>query len=111
MLRVGTLDHGMLLRKAQATGLLEYLCQELELSDTQFKLAEDRYGVVGRWLADAESIASSSIIYPQGSIALGTTVRPMGRDEFDLDLVCFVALADGLTPAELKNVVGDRLKV
>jgi hypothetical protein len=112
MLSIGTLDQRALFAKAQAIGLLEYMCQELELSDTQFNLAADRYGAVGRWLAGAESlITRSSIVYPQGSIVLGTTVKPIGRDEFDLDLVCFIALASRLTPAELKNLIGERLKV
>ena len=40
MISTGTLDATILLRKAHATGLLEYICRELELSETQFKLAE-----------------------------------------------------------------------
>lgn len=39
-------------------------------------------------------------IYPQGSQALGTTNRPWGRDEFDLDSVVELPWYDG-TPLEL----------
>ena len=112
MISTGTLDATILLRKAHATGLLEYICRELELSETQFKLAEERYRAVGTWLAAAANpITSSATIYPQGSIALGTTVKPIGRDEYDLDLVCLVALATRLTPIELKQTIGERLRI
>jgi hypothetical protein len=111
MISAGTLDTAILLRKAHAIGLLEYICRELELSETQFKLAEERYRAVGAWLAAAENpITRSATIYPQGSIVLGTTVKPIGREEYDLDLVSFVVLAERLTPAELKKAIGDRLR-
>lgn len=111
MMSVGTLDKALLLRKAQATGLLEYICRDLELTEAQFKLAEERYRAVGAWLAGAaDPITSSATIYPQGSVALGTTVKPIGRDEYDLDLVCLVTLAARLTPAELKRTIGLRLR-
>lgn len=112
MLATATLDSAAILRKAHATGLLEYVCQELELSDTQFKLAQERYGAVGTWLAEAENyVTRSAAVYPQGSVALGTTVKPIGREEYDVDLVCLVALAGHLAPAELKKTVGDRLRL
>ena len=67
---------------------------------------------MGAWLAAAANpITSSATIYPQGSIALGTTVKPIDRDEYDLDLVCLVALATRLTPAELKRAVGEQLRM
>lgn len=107
-----TIDTGTTLRKAQAVGLLELLCQALELSETQFKLAEERYGAVGRWLGDADdAVLRSATIYPQGSVALGTTVKPIGRDEFDLDLVCLTVRAGQLGPSTLKKLIGDRLRL
>ncbi len=46
-----------------------------------------------------------------GSAGLGTTVRPLGREDFDVDTIYKVLLflASG-APAELKKIVGDRLK-
>jgi hypothetical protein len=56
------------------------------------------------WLA-------SSSIYLRGSTALGTTVKPIGRNEYDVDLVCHIpGLARWLRPALCKQLVGDRLK-
>jgi hypothetical protein len=100
------------LRKAQLFGILERLCERLEPSLTQADRARTSYESVGQWLAGANCdwLASSSI-YLQGSTALGTTVKPIGRNEYDIDLVCHTPnLGRWLPPALCKQLVGDRLK-
>lgn len=100
------------LRKAQLFGVLERLCERLEPSETQADRAKTSYEAVGQWLAGAEGewLASSSI-YLQGSTALGTTVKPIGQNEYDVDLVCHIpGLGQWLPPAMCKQMVGDRLK-
>lgn len=100
------------LRKAQLFGLLERLCERLEPSPTQAERAQASYEAVGQWLADArDSHLGSSAIYLQGSTALGTVVKPIGRNEHDVDLVCHIPeLSRRLPPALCKQLVGDRLK-
>lgn len=99
-----------LARRSQFAEILEAMCEGLELSPSQAELAEDRYGAVGRWLGD-DPLLSGAWIYVHGSVALGTTTKPLGRAEFDVDLVCHVPHAASATrPAVLKTVVGDRLK-
>jgi hypothetical protein len=70
--------------------LLDRAASKLQLSPSEYELAENRYEGVGDWLASEQSgiahLAPS--IYPQGSVRIGTTVQPIGRDEFDVDLVC-----------------------
>lgn len=99
-------------KKAQLTGILEQICQELELTPTQFETAKSRYEAVGRHLSEADSpLLAVSEIYPQGSISIGTTVKPLGREEFDIDLVCLVpSLAPAASPGFLKKLIGDRLR-
>jgi SMODS domain-containing protein len=76
-----------------ATAQLDQLLQEvtvaLQLTPTQYRLAEERYRAVGSWLGDPASTLAvlRPIIYPQGSMALQTTVKPREAEEFDLDLV------------------------
>ncbi len=76
-----------------ATAQLDQLLQEvtvaLQLTPTQYRLAEERYRAVGSWLGDPASTLAGlrPIIYPQGSMALQTTVKPREAEEFDLDLV------------------------
>jgi Second Messenger Oligonucleotide or Dinucleotide Synthetase domain len=99
------------LRRAQLTGLLESACQALELSPTQLELAKERYLAVGTWLAEAnDPLLRTSTIYPQGSIALQTMVKPIGRNEHDVDLVCLVpSVSSNTPPRALKKLIGDRL--
>lgn len=69
---------------------LARVCILSELTATQFRNVEEKYRAVGDWLAaDGSSLALfAPEVYPQGSMLLGTTVRPYGQNEYDLDLVC-----------------------
>lgn len=70
--------------------LLADVCEALQISATQYGNAVEKYKNVGRWLAAPESPLSrlKPEIYPQGSMALQTTVRPWNdEDSYDLDLV------------------------
>lgn len=100
------------LRKTQLVGLLERICQSLELTDAQFATAKGRYEAVGRWLSEgSDPKLRSAAIYPQGSISLGTTVRPLGVSEYDVDLVCHLAgLTSTESPGEIKRLIGSRLR-
>jgi Second Messenger Oligonucleotide or Dinucleotide Synthetase domain len=99
------------LRKTQLTGVLEAACQTLELSPSQLELAKQRYLAIGTWLSEADDqFLRTSTIYPQGSIALQTMVKPVGGNEHDVDLVCFVPMVSSYTPPEtLKKLIGGRL--
>ncbi len=69
---------------------LARVCVLSELTPTQFRNVEEKYRAVGDWIAaDGSSLAVfAPEVYPQGSMLLGTTVRPYGQNEYDLDLVC-----------------------
>jgi hypothetical protein len=99
-------------RKMQLIGVLERLCQEIELTDAQLGLARRRYEGVGDWLASAtDPILRALAIYLQGSTALGTTVRPLGRNEHDVDLIALARHAGAhYSPVTIKLAVGRRLR-
>lgn len=103
----------LLLRRAELLGVLERLCQGLELSDSQFQTAKDRYEAVGAWLGAAENPMLQALgIYLQGSTALGTTVKPISRNEHDVDLVAHIrGVGNSTQPAIVKKVIGDRLRM
>ena len=96
-------------------GVLEAVCQQLEISATQQERMATSYSAVGTWLDDAahgESL-QKTLIYPQGSVALQTTVKPLKNEdeEFDLDIVCHLPNVNpGTPPAQVKKLVGDRLR-
>jgi hypothetical protein len=93
--------------------LLFRICTTLQLSDTQYKNAKQSYEAICNWLdaPDSELKVYFPKLYPQGSVALGTTVRPMRYDEYDVDLVCEL-LIDSATvhdPVYLLNILERRL--
>jgi len=94
----------------------EFLAQiatELDISDTEYQKAVDHYEAIGKWLGGEGSTIAvyNPTIYSQGSFRLGTVVKPIGGDEYDLDLVCQLNhSSQSLTPQQLKKMVGDRLK-
>lgn len=98
--------------KAEIYSLLDEICQTLELTASQLDAARTSYEAVADWLAASDNLLLKAIeVYAHGSAGLGTTVRPIGREEFDVDLICKVLRFTADRPAaELKRIVGDRLK-
>lgn len=91
---------------------LERICVLSELTPTQYRNAEDKYRAVGTWLAVPGSALApfAPVIYPQGSMLLGTTVRPYNsRHEYDLDLVCQLHHCGGQPPLFIYEWVHGRL--
>ena len=67
------------------------------------------YTAVRQWLGDG--IPYDVKIMPQGSMNLGTVIRPIDdRDDYDMDLVCLLRNGQKLSLLEIKNMVGNRLK-
>ena len=100
------LDSHNLLRQSQLTALIESVCQGLEISPSQNQLARRRYEAVGDWLARADDWLLASIaVRLQGSVAIGTTVKPIGANEYDVDLVAYVPDLEpiAVSPAMLKK--------
>jgi hypothetical protein len=100
------------LRSSQLVGLIEQSCQYLEPSSYQRDLTRQRYEGVGDWLARSNDwLLAAVAIRLQGSIAIGTAVKPIGANEFDVDLVAHVPDIDiAVSPALLKQRIGDRLR-
>lgn len=69
--------------------LLLYVTEALQLSPSQHAAAEAAYRKVADYVAHEEGPFTSwgPDVYPQGSMAVGTTVKPTKQNEFDLDLV------------------------
>ena len=93
--------------------ILTDLAAELDVPPSKYREATEHYKAVGAWLDadDSELACYQPSIYPQGSFALGTAVKPLGDEEYDVDTVCLLQLtSDQVTQKQLKDLVGDRLK-
>jgi hypothetical protein len=98
----------------QLDDLLARICGKLQISSTQHRLAETRYHAIGDWLSvDGSRLATyKPQIYSQGSLRIGTTVKPLFAQEYDLDLVCEIQVNPMLfpNPVDLLNLVEARLR-
>ncbi|TAN45641.1 MAG: nucleotidyltransferase [Nitrospirae bacterium] len=77
--------------------ILENIAELLDVTPTDYERAVQSYQAVGQWLEEgyAKDMYHGSTakpeIYPQGSIRLGTIVRPIKNGteaDYDVDLVC-----------------------
>ena len=93
--------------------LLNASLNSLDLTEVEHALAVSRYSDVGvsmdtHW----SSSPGENVVSPQGSFALGTVTRPVGReDEVDIDIVVNKdVLKSSVSQVLLKKDVGDGLR-
>lgn len=105
-------DAPTILRKSAVYSILDEICRDLEITESQLAAAKTSYEAVAEWLSGStHPILRDLQLYAHGSTGLGTSVKPLGREDFDVDVICLVKgfTAEG-SPAELKRLVGDRLR-
>ncbi len=98
-------------RNSQLDELLDLIVETLQLTAAQHESASAKYHAVGDWLSrDGNDLASEEPqIYPQGSLRIGTTVRPRKTTEFDLDLVCELKGSVGFSPSQVYESIWRRM--
>lgn len=98
----------------QLAEILGYVGEELDIPEDVYQDIRRRYMDLGGWLkADhLEHYQSDAEIYPQGSLRLGTAVRPVKEeDEYDVDLVYRRDIQkESTTQEELKRDLEEQLK-
>src|SRR5688572_9820162 len=99
------------LRAEYLNRILHEAAESLDLTPTQHAEMVKSYTSVGEWLdaPDSPLHPYHPLVYVQGSAALGTLTKPLGRDDFDIDAACVVAIPVHVSPAELKRMIGARL--
>lgn len=96
--------------------ILDNMIKLIELPDSAYDKARQRYEDLGDWFDREGSIVTDNNphIFPQGSFRLGTAIRPLDKsEEYDLDLAC--ELRNGFskdidTQEYLKKLIGQELK-
>lgn len=73
---------------ATATGVLAAITNAHALTKTERERLENAYKAIAEHLAEHDDFKHVTIeVHPQGSMLLGTTTRPEGKIEIDIDLV------------------------
>lgn len=92
--------------------VLVALAEAIDIPDHLFEKATSRYQAIGRHLEQSSLSQYAPQISPQGSMLLGTVIRPLDdTDEFDIDLVCKLeANKKTFTQQSLKASVGEEIK-
>ena len=96
----------------QPLALIDRMLRRVELTNEQHADAKRSYESVTELLAKAGMPVQpySPFMFAQGSMRLGTTVRPIGQEEHDLDIVCMLRLAGVWLPTkQVFDLVWDTL--
>lgn len=98
---------------ARLSELFECICLVVQLSKTEHKKAQEHYKAIADWLLDPSSplFRLYPSIYAQGSMAIGTEVKPLRNSKVDLDQVCACdceSLPDS-SPRQIYDLVLNRL--
>jgi Second Messenger Oligonucleotide or Dinucleotide Synthetase domain len=93
------------------SSILDELTVALQLNQTQKQRAKQSYDGVTNWLADEDSEIRpfNPWLFPQGSLAQDTTVRPIAATEFDLDVICRVDYVKTHEPEEVYELIWNRM--
>lgn len=96
--------------------ILDEMVEKLDLPEYVIEQTIRRYESLGEWF-DRENSAFKDIqvdIFPQGSFALGTTIKPINdQEEYDLDMGCKVNVPqfkNQFSQEDLKKMVGKELE-
>ncbi|WDE02379.1 nucleotidyltransferase [Thalassomonas actiniarum] len=97
-------------QKSMLAEMLDSVFDNLDLTKTQRERIETAYNAVGNYLASCDdSLLEGAQIYPQGSMRLRTTNKPLSQEEFDVDLILFLPNARYATRDEIVKVVKQHL--
>jgi hypothetical protein len=96
------------------TKIIDFLAESLDIPDSAYEAAADRYRDLGNWLHDTSKSKSAQYdpnVFPQGSFRFGTAIKPWKSEDYDLDLSCNLrALTkNDCTQEDLKRLIGEDL--
>ncbi len=76
-------------RATQIDSLLNEMAKDIQLDETRYKKMITSYEAIKKWIDSDEKFFKpyKYEVYPHGSVRIFTTVKPIGKDEFDLDIV------------------------
>ena len=109
-------DHQAIVKAAERYArfsIFRFVSDQLEPTETQKARIKQTYEAVSRYLAASdEEYLRDVVVYPHGSIAIGTAIKPLVDNEIDVDIMCHLPTAPAwLTAQRLSAIVGDWLRL
>jgi hypothetical protein len=89
------------------------MAEALQLDKTRYELMIQHYEAIKKWIETDRAFFSpfKYEFYPPGSVRTRTTVKPIGKDEFDLDIALHLKTNfNNHTPEKIYNELRRRLK-
>lgn len=99
-------------RAAQLDDLLDKMAEEVQLDSSRYQRMLSSYESIKKWIENDQLFFGpfNYDVYPHGSVRILTTVKPIGKDEFDLDVAVHLSSQMFHTPQrifqELKRSIG-----
>lgn len=95
---------------AELESLLGLIAEHLQLPPSLDSKARERYGSLTTYLQSTSLARYPISVYAQGSYRIGTTVKPLSGDEFDLDFVVELVLPSLVDPGDLVAAVWNEIR-
>jgi len=98
-------------KATQIDDLLDKMAEEVQLDATRYERMKNSYEAVKNWV-EADELFFKPYkydVYPHGSVRIQTSVRPIGKDEFDLDIVIHLMSQTPHTPQKIYSELNRRL--
>lgn len=96
----------------QLDDLLDRMAESLQLDKTRYELMTQHYEAIKKWI-EADELFFKPFkyeLYPHGSVRIRTTVKPIGKDEFDLDIALHLKIQwNSHTPEKIYSELKRRL--
>ena len=100
---------GRKVQKFKMSKEIENLVHEIDVSEANYEKASNRYKAIANYIKESNLAKYSPDIYLQGSIKLGTAIKPLTEEgAYDIDIVCSLTKKRRCdqTQRELKDEVG-----
>lgn len=99
--------------RTQIDDLLDKMAESVQLDKSRYERMKKHYEAVKDWIESDEKFFKpyKYDVYPHGSVRILTTVKPIGKDEFDLDIaIHLTSLLSTHTPARIYAELKRRLQ-
>lgn len=99
-------------KATQIDDLLDRMAEEVQLDQTRYERMISSYESIKNWIESDEQFFKpyKYDVYPHGSVRILTTVKPVGKDEFDLDIAVHLKAETQHTPARIYAELERRLR-